>query len=314
MGGRTVERRLRVDAEHSGQRLDRYLVDRFAELSRTRVHALIESGAVCLGSHRVRPSTRVAAEDEIVVTMPEPTPNRLEPEQTPLCVVYADPNLLVIDKPAGLVVHPAPGHPAGTLVNALLAYYPDLVQQHAGGLDAGLRPGIVHRLDKDTSGLMVVAKHERARRYLAAQLKERQMDKRYLALVDGAPSTESGTVDAPIARDPRRPQHMAIVAGGRPATTHFRVLHRYKHHTLLTCKPVTGRTHQLRVHLAAINVPVVADRLYGRKMPSLPLDRHFLHAARLTFQLPPGELGEAAETRTFEAPLPGDLQQVLESL
>jgi len=214
-----------------------------------------------------------------------------------------------VNKPAGLVVHPAPGHTSGTLVNALLAHVPDL----AGGppqwaIGGELRPGIVHRLDKDTSGLMVVAKHDAAHRHLAAQLKNREMDKRYLALVDGRPNTETGTVEAPIARDPRHPQQMGVVAGGRPATTIFRVLQRFRHHTLLECKPVTGRTHQIRVHLAAIGCPAAGDTTYGRKQPSLPLARQFLHAARLTFRLPSGP------TRTFEAPLPPDLESVLARL
>jgi 23S rRNA pseudouridine1911/1915/1917 synthase len=171
-----------------------------------------------------------------------------------------------------------------------------------------MRPGIVHRLDKDTSGLIVVAKHEPAQRALAAQLKAREVDKRYLALVDGSPSSASGTVDAPVGRDARHPDRMGVSGRGRDALTHFRVLRRYARHALLECRPVTGRTHQIRVHLAAIGCPVVGDRVYGRKVPSLPVPRQFLHAAQLTLRLPRGE------TRTFEAPLAADLSDVLRTL
>jgi 23S rRNA pseudouridine1911/1915/1917 synthase len=295
--------RLIVAPEEAGQRLDRYLAQRLPDLSRTRIQDLIADGAVTVRGKTARPATRVSAGEVIEVVVPPPVAVRLEPEAIPLDVVYEDADLLVINKPAGLVVHPAPGHAGGTLVNALLARCPDLA-----GIGGELRPGIVHRLDKDTSGLIIVAKHDRAHQFLAAQLKERRIDKRYLALVDGAPASESGTIDAPIARDPRHRQRMAVVAGGRPAVTHFRVRRRYARHTLLECRPVTGRTHQIRVHLAAIGCPVAGDRVYGRKEPTLPLDRHFLHAARLTFTLPSGQ------TRTFEAPLPPDLQRVLDRL
>ncbi len=296
-------RLLVVEPEAAGERLDRYLAAHLPELSRAQIQRLIEQGAVQAGGRAVRPSTKVAAGQEIVIAIPSPAPATPLPEAIPLDVVYEDDDLLVVDKPAGMVVHPAPGHAGGTLVNALLARCPDLA-----GIGGELRPGIVHRLDKETSGLIVVAKHERAHRWLAAQLKARQMDKRYLALVDGAPATATGTIDAPIGRDPRHPQRMAVVAGGREALTHFHLLRRYPHHCLLEVRPVTGRTHQIRVHLASIGCPVAGDRVYGRRQPTLPLARHFLHAARLTFRLLSGQ------TRTFEAPLPPDLQLVLDCL
>jgi 23S rRNA pseudouridine1911/1915/1917 synthase len=265
------EHRFIVSAEAAGQRLDRYLAERLPQLSRTRVQALIESGHVRSGRPHLptsdlvtaRPAAKVHAGDEIVVAVPEPVTIGLQAEAIPLDVVYEDPDLLVVDKPARLVVHPAPGHRAGTLVNALLARCPDLA-----GIGGEVRPGIVHRLDKDTSGLIVVAKHERAHRFLSAQLKARQMDKRYLALVDGAPSAGSGTIDAPIGRHPQRRPQMAVRAGGRPARTHFRVLRRYPRHALLECRPVTGRTHQIRVHLAAIGCPIVGDRVCGQRCGS----------------------------------------------
>jgi 23S rRNA pseudouridine1911/1915/1917 synthase len=273
------------------------------------VQALVTAGEVTLRGQRARPADRVQAGDEVTVRVPEAAPTSLAPEAIPLDVVYEDADLLVVNKPAGLVVHPAPGHASGTLVNALLAHAPEL----AGGpatwsIGGEQRPGIVHRLDKDTSGLMVVAKHERAQRFLAAQLKNREMDKRYLALVDGRPSADSGTIDAPIARDPRHPQQMGVVPGGRPAITHFHVLRRFDRYALLECKPVTGRTHQIRVHLAAIGCPVAGDATYGRKPAALPLSRHFLHAARLTFRLVSGD------ERTFEAPLPDELTRLLDRL
>ncbi|MBI3970285.1 MAG: RluA family pseudouridine synthase [Chloroflexi bacterium] len=297
------ERRLVVSAVEAGQRLDRFLAARLPDLSRTRAQALVDAGDVLVNGAPARPATKVAAGDEVTVTRPPPVPVALTPEAIPLDVVDEDRDVLVVNKPAGLVVHPAPGHPRGTLVNALLAYCPDLA-----GIGGELRPGIVHRLDKDTSGLIVIAKNERAQRFLQAQLRDRQMDKRYWALVDGAPRTETGTVDAPIARSPQNPQQMAIVAGGRAAITHFRTLRRYPRHTLLECKPVTGRTHQIRAHLAAIGCPIVGDRVYGRKHPSLPVHRHLLHAKQLTFRLPSGE------QRTFEAPLPDDFRVALEQL
>ncbi|HEX2325662.1 MAG TPA: RluA family pseudouridine synthase [Chloroflexota bacterium] len=300
---------LGVEGDEAGGRLDRFLAGRLPALSRTRLQALTHSGRVLVNGRPGRASQRLASGDRIEVALPQEAPSGTvapAPEAIPLHVLYEDDDLLVVDKAAGIVVHPAPGHASGTLVNALLAHTPQLSRM--GGEQ---RPGIVHRLDRDTSGLMVVAKHDQAQRLLARQLRQREMDKRYLALVDGAPGSESGTVEAPLGRHPQRSRPMAIVPegeGGRPSLTHFAVLRRYARHTLLECRPVTGRTHQIRVHLAAIGAPVVGDRVYGRRPPSLDLDRHFLHAARLTFRLPDGA------RRTFEAPLPVDLAETLRSL
>ena len=292
---------LTVSTEDAASRLDRLIADRFPALSRARVQALINASAVLVDGAPARASYKPRPGERIEIAVPDHKPGRLAPEgNITLTIVYEDDDLIVVDKPAGLVVHPAPGHVSGTLVNALLAHVPGL--STAAGDE---RPGIVHRLDKDTSGLIVVAKHERARRSLAEQLHDREMDKRYVALVDGAPASESGTVEAPIGRDPRHPQRMAVIASGRDAVTHFRVAERYRRHTLLECKPVSGRTHQIRVHLASIGCPVAGDQTYGRKPPSLPLDRHFLHAGRLTLRLLDGT------SRTFEAPLPVELAEVL---
>ena len=293
-------RSLTVAPDDGGERLDRYLASRLDDLSRARIQSLIAAGAVLVDGAVARASHKTAPGEAIVLTLPDAAPSPLAPEPIPLRIVYEDGDLLVIDKPAGMVVHPAPGHGGGTLVNAILAHAPDL-----SGVGGETRPGIVHRLDKDTSGLIVVAKHDRAHRHLAAQLRDRRMDKRYVALVEGAPPSESGTIEAPIGRDPRRPQRMAAIQSGRPSVTHFRVLERFARHTLLECKPETGRTHQIRVHLASLGCPVACDRTYGRAKPTVPLDRHFLHAARLTFVLPSGE------NRTFEAPLPVELRHAL---
>jgi 23S rRNA pseudouridine1911/1915/1917 synthase len=221
----------------------------------------------------------------------------------PIAVVYQDAHMLVVNKPAGIAVHPGPGHPDRTLVNALLALVPDL--KGIGGVQ---RPGIVHRLDKDTSGLMVVAKTDRAHASLTQQLKERRVKKTYVALVSGNVSQSEGEVDAPIARHPRHRKRMAIVQGGRDAVTRYKVVHRYSGCTLVEAYPVTGRTHQIRVHLASLGHPLVADSVYGKT--SALVDRHFLHAARLGFYLPP----EEKEWREFESPLPDDLQSALDML
>ncbi len=235
--------------------------------------------------------------------MPPPAPVDIAPQPMALSVVHQDRALLVIDKPPGLTVHPGPGHPDRTLVNAVLALAPDIE-----GVGGEQRPGIVHRLDKDTSGLIVVAKTHAAHASLTRQLKERVVRKTYLALVRGVPRGADGMIDAPIARDPRRRQRMAVVPGGRAAQTHWRVLRRYDDCALIEASPVTGRTHQIRVHLAHIGHPLVGDALYGK--PSPLVARHFLHAARLAFLLPPDE----QEWREFEAPLPSDLRAALSAL
>src|SRR5206468_6022792 len=222
----------------------------------------------------------------------------------PLTIIYQDGDIIVLDKPAGLTVHPAPGHPSGTLVNALLAACPDL-----RGIAGTLRPGIVHRLDKDTSGLMVVAKNDRAQRALQRQLKDRDVRKTYLALVRGVPAPREGTIAAPIGRHPKNRKKMAVVADGREATTRYRVREEIAggQYSLLEVEPVTGRTHQIRVHLAAVGHPVVGDATYGR--PSAAVGRQFLHAHKLAFAMPLG-----GRTVEFESPLPADLREALSQL
>ncbi len=305
------ERRFECGANESGTRLDRFLADRMAELSRSAAQRLIHDEQVTVNGEPVKVSYKVRSGD--VVTLYLPVEESTEPvaEAIPLQVVYEDAALLVVDKPAGMVVHPAPGHPGGTLVNAILAHCPEL----AGSGDD--RPGIVHRLDRDTSGLILVAKSSKIRRALQRQFKERQVQKAYLALLDDHLQPAWGRIEAPIGRDPHHRQRMAVLAGGREAVTEYHVLEQFAHsmgpsagdYTLVEAEPRTGRTHQIRVHFASIGHPVVGDTVYGRRRPRLPVPRQFLHAQRLEFKHP--VTGQRLE---LEAPLPADLALVLELL
>jgi 23S rRNA pseudouridine1911/1915/1917 synthase len=292
--------------EHQGQRLDRYVADAFPALSRVFVRRLIEHGQVLVDGHSRRPAFKVTPGEVITVEIPPTEEAPLLPEAIPLDIVYEDHDLIVLNKPAGLVVHPAPGHPTGTLVNALLAHAP------AMSVSGSHRPGIVHRLDKDTSGLMVVAKNDRAKLALISQWQSRTVDKGYVALVRGVVGPDDATIDAPIDRDPTQRKKMATALTGRPAITHFNVRRRYRGATLLDIALETGRTHQVRVHLAFIGHPIVGDPVYnphtgptGGRNSLAP--RQFLHASRLGFELPDGT------RRTFQAPLPGDLCRALDA-
>ncbi len=291
----------------SGERLDKILAGRFPEHSRSRMQGLIRDGFV-LVNQKVIIKTGFPVESgmTIEVHLPAARPVELEAEPIPVKVIFDHPDVLVIDKPAGLVVHPAAGHESGTLVNAVMALTPDLE-----GIGGELRPGIVHRLDKDTSGLILIAKNERAHRFLQDQFRLRQVEKVYLALVDGKPPTPNGRIEAPIARDPAHRKQMAVVPAGkgREAVTEYYTRESFPEHTLIEAHPLTGRTHQIRLHLAFIGCPIAGDRVYGRRKVSLPLSRHFLHAARLTVRLPGEE-----QPRTFESPLPPELEQILQQL
>jgi 23S rRNA pseudouridine1911/1915/1917 synthase len=297
-------RTLSLTADRSGERLDSFVARRCPELSRSYAGRLIDEGLVTLDGRQAKRSERVEASASVSVTIPPPEMIELEPEEIPLTIIYQDGDLIVLDKPAGLTVHPAPGHPSGTLVNALLAAAPDL-----RGIAGTIRPGIVHRLDKDTSGLMVVAKNGRAQSALQSQLKEREVHKTYLALVHRVPKPAEGRIEAPIGRHPKNRKKMAVVAGGREAITKYRVREEIGggRYALLEVEPVTGRTHQIRVHMAALGHPVVADATYGRR--STVLDRQFLHAHKLAFAMPLG--GRKVE---FESPLPPDLKKALAEL
>jgi 23S rRNA pseudouridine1911/1915/1917 synthase len=295
---------LPVEAGEGG-RLDRFVAARLADLSRTAVQRLIDDGFITLNGSICKASDKVGQGDAIVVRIPPPAPTELIAEDIPLAIVYEDNDVVVIDKPAGLVVHPAAGHDRGTLVNALLSQAPDLQ-----GIGGEVRPGIVHRLDKDTSGLIVVAKNDRALQFLQGQFKARTIRKMYLALVEGSLEPRAGIIDAPIGRSKTDRKKMAVTPEGRSAQTRYRVRQTYRQPdlSLVEARPETGRTHQIRVHFAWLKHPLVGDELYGRQKPIVPIERHFLHAAALTLTLPNGE------THTFTAKLPDDLRRVLDRL
>jgi 23S rRNA pseudouridine1911/1915/1917 synthase len=290
-------------ATEAGMRLDRYLASCCPDLTRSRLTKLIQDGKVTLNGLPAKPSQPVHARDRVALTIPPPVPLNMEPENIPISILYEDNDLMVVDKPWGLTVHPAPGHPSHTLVNALLALRPNL-----SGIGGVQRPGIVHRLDKDTSGLMMVAKNDAAHHLLADQLQQRMIHKRYLALVWGSPNPEKGVVEGPIDRDPRNRKRMAVVPGGRESTTNYATLEVFPEVSLVEARPLTGRTHQIRVHLTSIGHPLVGDALYSSKKTSL-VERQFLHAETLEFQLP-----STGKKIVVTAPLPPDLQGALEFL
>jgi 23S rRNA pseudouridine1911/1915/1917 synthase len=289
------------------ERLDLFLVSMNPELTRTRIQRLIEAGCVLI-NEQIPTKTGVKLEvgDKVEMTIPEPVTTELIAEDIPLDIIYEDNHVLVINKPAGMVVHPSIGHTSGTLVHAALAHAPDME-----GISGEGRPGVIHRLDKDTSGIILMAKDDRTLHYLQDQFKKRNVEKVYIALVDRHPPTPEGIIDAPIGRDPSHRQRMAIVPAekGRLAVSEYKTLQRYLQHTLLEVHPRTGRTHQIRLHCSFIGCPIVADTIYGYRKPSLDLRRHFLHATRITVTLP----GETI-ARTFEAALPEDLAGILEKL
>ena len=282
-------------------RLDKYVSEKCLELSRTYAQKLIGSGYITVNDGVAKASLKLNIGDKVNIIIPTP-PSPLSPENIPLNIIYEDDDLLVIDKPAGLTIHPAPGHPSHTLVNAILSHFP-----HLADISDSLRPGIVHRLDKDTSGVMLVAKNSVAQVNLINQFKARSVVKAYLALVKGHLTPERGIIEAPVGRDPRNRKRMAVVAEGREARTEYRVVKYIGDYTLLEIMPETGRTHQIRVHLSAIGYPVVGDTVYGVK--SAYLSRQFIHASRLGFKLP--STGEYVE---FESELAPDLEQALEKI
>ena len=292
---------LEFNSPVSDIRLDKYLTQVLPQFSRAYLQKLIVQGYILVNKQRAKANQRLSNVDRITVELP---PLSLYPlaEPIPLTIIYEDEDILVIDKPAGLTVHPAPGHPSHTLVNAILAHCPDLAMSNEL-----TRPGIVHRLDKDTSGLIVIAKNDSAREYLAAQFKSRTVTKGYFVLVKGRLSPDQGIIEAPIGRDPHSRRRMAIVETGKEATTRYQVRKYLDNYTLVEITPLTGRTHQIRVHLSAIGYPVVGDSLYGTK--SVHLNRQFIHAYRLGFCLP-----STKQYQEFIAPLPVDLEQALEHL
>jgi len=307
-----VRQRFLVASEDAGQRLDRYLAARLPELSRTRVQELIDEGRVRVQDSAVRRARRVAAGEAIEVEILPRPPLQAVPEAIPIEILYEDEDLVVVNKPAGMVVHAGAGASSGTLVNALLHRLPKL-----SAVGGPLRPGIVHRLDRGTSGVLVVARHDEAHRQLAEQFRARRVEKTYLALVHGNPRQDAGTIGLPIARDLRRRTRMTTRRReGREARTDWRVLARLDGFSLVEVRLHTGRTHQIRVHFSALGHPVVGDALYGAprrpragRQMLLPLGRNFLHAARIRFAHP--RRAEAVEVR---APLPSELRAYLGQL
>jgi len=288
-------------------RLDKYLVTCLPELSRSRIQNLIKEGRVTVDAAPPRKAGQMLeGRSTVQVCIPAPQPSQLVPEAIPLEVIFENSDLMVVNKPAGMVVHPAAGHSSGTLVHAALAHAPEME-----GIGGEQRPGVVHRLDKNTSGLILLAKNDLTHRWLQDQFRTRKIQKIYLALVDGHPPTPTGRIEAPIGRDGRTRNKMAVVTPekGRQAVSEYRTLETFPAHTLLEVHPITGRTHQIRLHLAFLGCPIAGDTIYGKRQSSLPLERHFLHAMRLVVQL----RGELAP-RTFEAPLPPDLKNIIDLL
>jgi 23S rRNA pseudouridine1911/1915/1917 synthase len=291
-------RLLKVDRPFN--RLDRFLLQNFPDWSRARLQKLIESGHVLVNGKTARASAALKGGDAVTIELPpEQQPVPL-PQPIPLDVIYEDDDIVIFNKPAGLTVHPAPGHEENTLVNAVLARYPDMAS-----FAESERAGIVHRLDKDTSGLIVIARNKTSQNYMLSKFKKHEVSKGYITLVKGRLEPGHGVIEAPIGRHPVHRQKMAVVEGGREAKTRYRVIKYIDGYTLLEAMPETGRTHQIRVHLAAIGFPVVGDKIYGVKSPYLK--RQFLHAYKLGFVLP-----SSGEYREFSIGLPDDLQSALD--
>lgn len=275
-----MNREYELTAEESGQRLDKYLAEKMTDLSRSRIKELVQAGEVLVNGKKSKVSYKVQKGDLIQVTVLPLEPLALEAENIPLDIVYEDEDVIVVNKPQGMVVHPAAGHPSHTLVNALLYHTRDLADS-----PEGFRPGIVHRIDKDTSGLLMVAKNAAARESLEKQLATKSNKRQYLAIVHGNFAEEEGTIDAPIGRNPKDRKQMAVVEKGKSAVTHFKVLEQYQGYSLVECQLETGRTHQIRVHMAYIGHPLAGDPLYGPRK-TLPGHGQFLHAKTLGFEQP----------------------------
>lgn len=289
----------------AGKRLDKLISEQLPELTRSAVQHLMQDGCVTISGKPVKKNTKAAAGDVITVELPEPKEVAIEPENIPLDIVYEDADIIVVNKPKGMVVHPAPGNWNGTLVNALMYHCGDSLS----GINGEIRPGIVHRIDKDTSGLLVVAKNDRAHQSLAEQIKIHSAGRRYYAVVYGTPKEQKGTVNAPIARHPVDRKKMAVVAGGREAITHYEVLENYSGYSYLTFLLETGRTHQIRVHMAHIGHPILGDPLYGPSKDKWKLQGQCLHAGELSLTHP-----VTGERMTFQAPLPAYFTTVLQKL
>ncbi len=297
--------RLRASEESKNQRLDAFLASSLDGLTRSQATRLIESGEVAVNERAVSKSYKLAGGEDIAVTLPEPEPVEAVPQDIPLDVVYEDADVIVVNKPSGMVVHPAPGHPDGTLVNALLYHCAGTLS----GVGGALRPGIVHRIDRDTSGLIIAAKNDAAHQYLSAQLADHTLARTYECIVVGKLREDRGTVDAPIARHPTDRKRMAVVAGGREAVTHWEVIARYPGYTHVRCRLETGRTHQIRVHMAYIGHPILGDTVYGAKKEVPGLTGQCLHAVGLRFLHP-----RTHEVVELFCPLPEEFTRMLQKI
>ena len=296
---------LRASEASKNQRLDAFLASSLDGLTRSQATRLIESGEVAVNGRAVSKSYKLAGGEDIAVTLPEPEPVEAVPQDIPLDVVYEDADVIVVNKPSGMVVHPAPGHPDGTLVNALLYHCAGTLS----GIGGALRPGIVHRIDRDTSGLIIAAKNDAAHQYLSAQLADHTLARTYECIVVGALREDRGTVDAPIARHPTDRKRMAVVAGGREAVTHWEVIARYPGYTHVRCRLETGRTHQIRVHMAYIGHPILGDTVYGAKKEVPGLTGQCLHAVGLRFLHP-----RTHEVVELSCPLPDEFTRMLQKI
>lgn len=296
---------LRASEESKNQRLDAFLASSLDGLTRSQATRLIESGEIAVNGRAVSKSYKLAGGEDIAVTLPEPEPVEAVPQDIPLDVVYEDADVIVVNKPSGMVVHPAPGHPDGTLVNALLYHCAGTLS----GIGGALRPGIVHRIDRDTSGLIIAAKNDVAHQYLSAQLADHTLARTYECIVVGALREDCGTVDAPIARHPTDRKRMAVVADGREAVTHWEVIARYPGYTHVRCRLETGRTHQIRVHMAYIGHPILGDTVYGAKKEVPGLTGQCLHAVGLRFLHP-----RTHEVVELSCPLPDEFTRMLQKI
>lgn len=295
-----------VSEELAGRRADALVSDALPELTRSAAQRLIEQGCVRIGDNPIKKNHRVTQGETLAVTLPALVDSALEPQDIPLDVIYEDADLILVNKPRGMVVHPAPGHPDGTLVNALLFHCGDSLS----GVGGEKRPGIVHRIDKDTSGLIIAAKNDAAHLALSAQLADRSLSRTYEAVVKGRVKNDAGTVSAPIGRSPADRKRMAVTErGSRPAVTHYEVLARYKGYTHVRCSLETGRTHQIRVHMAHIGHPILGDPVYGPGRGNKGLEGQCLHAARLKFIHPATKV-----PMEFSCPLPDYFTEVLSKL
>ena len=298
--------RLTVSPEEAGVRIDKYLAEQLPDITRSYLQKLLKDGSVQMNGKPVKTSTKTAAGAVIEFTIPDPEEPEILPEDIPLDILYEDSDVILINKPKDMVVHPAAGHYTGTLVNALMYH----CKGDLSGINGVLRPGIVHRIDKDTTGVLIVCKNDKAHNALAEQLKEHSITRKYRAIVCGNLKEDEGTVDAPLGRHPQDRKKMAIVrTGGKRAVTHYRVLERFGNYTYIECQLETGRTHQIRVHMASLGHPLLGDEVYGRVKSPFKLEGQTLHAMVLGFIHP--TTGEYME---FEAPLPEYFEKLLEKL